>query len=154
MCKTVLVLVLLTVATFFVSGVAQATYPGDNGKILYIPYYEGTGYLYKMNPDGTSPQYLDHAQVVGLPKWSPDGMKIAYVSYDGDTEISVMDANGGNKTRLTSNSTEDQDPTWSPDGTKIAFRKDFDRIWVMDTDGTGSTNLYDTERACCEDGSP
>ena len=40
---------------------------------------------------------------------------------DGNNEIYVMDADGGNRERLTDNPANDFDPDWSPDGTKIAF---------------------------------
>ena len=40
---------------------------------------------------------------------------------DGNNEIYVMDADGGNRERLTDNPANDRDPDWSPDGTKIAF---------------------------------
>ncbi|MFP6642604.1 MAG: protein kinase, partial [Candidatus Latescibacterota bacterium] len=67
---------------------------------------------------------------------SPDGSKIAFVSdRDGNHEIYVMDSDGSNQTRLTSNYASDYDPSWSPDGSKIAFGSDrdgFGDIYVMD----------------------
>ena len=35
---------------------------------------------------------------------------------DGNLEIYVMDADGGNQERLTNNPANDRDPDWSPDG--------------------------------------
>ena len=70
------------------------------------------------------------------PAYSPDGKKIAYESYNCDTQgcadgIFVVDANGTEELkRLTNNlgssSIGDYDPTWSPDGTKIAFASNRD----------------------------
>ena len=40
---------------------------------------------------------------------------------DGNLEIYVMDADGGNQENLTNNPANDSQPDWSPDGTKIAF---------------------------------
>ena len=80
------------------------------------------------------------------PVWSPDGTKIAFVSYRyGDGEIYVMNADGSNLTRLTNYAS--YDPVWSPDGTKIAFRKydtrgsSIGKIYVMNADGSNQTRL-------------
>jgi len=71
--------------------------------------------------------------------------RIVYASTrDGNHEIYVMDADGTNQTRLTSNSDTDYFPKWSPDGTKIVFVSDRDgdlQIYVMDDDGANQTRL-------------
>ena len=66
--------------------------------------------------------------------------KIAFSSTrDGNSEIYVMDSDGGNQIRLTHDPAMDSDPAWSPDGNRIAFvsRRNggVDRIYVMDSDG-------------------
>ena len=72
---------------------------------------------------------------------------------DGNFEIYVMDADGGNQRRLTSNSDKDLFPSWSPDGKRIVFHSDRDghpdripgwftsEIYVMDADGGNQQNL-------------
>jgi hypothetical protein len=81
------------------------------------------------------------------PAWSPDGLKIAFVSTrDGNREIYVMNVDGTNQTRLTTNSAEDNHPDWSPDGTQIAFmsnRDGHDQIYVMNADGSDQHNISD-----------
>ncbi|MDE0505291.1 MAG: hypothetical protein OXI86_14540, partial [Candidatus Poribacteria bacterium] len=68
---------------------------------------------------------------------------------DGNAEIYVMDADGGNQENLTNHPAGDSSPDWSPDGTKIAFvsgRDDNDRwkqIYVMDADGKSPIRLTD-----------
>ena len=48
--------------------------------------------------------------------------RIAFTSSrDGNAEIYVMDADGGNQENLTNHPEHDADPDWSPDGAKIAF---------------------------------
>ena len=47
---------------------------------------------------------------------------------------------------LTDSPASNSKPTWSPDGSKLAFvsnRDDDDEIYVMNTDGTGVTQLTD-----------
>ncbi len=66
---------------------------------------------------------------------------------DGNAEIYVMDAYGGNQENLTNHPADDRQPDWSPDGTKIAFvsRRDGNReqIYVMDADGKNVIRLTD-----------
>ena len=66
---------------------------------------------------------------------------------DGNFEIYVMDANGGNQVNLTNHRAYDGDPDWSPDGTKIAFISGRDgagfQIYVMDAHGKNPIRLTD-----------
>jgi Tol biopolymer transport system component len=86
------------------------------------------------------------------PVWSPDGTKIAYLHGDDSTDdgpinsqVWVMDANGGNQHRLTTSaSIKDQVPDWSPDGSKIAFNAGSfgsGGIWVMNANGSNQHQL-------------
>ena len=64
---------------------------------------------------------------------------------DGNLEIYVMDADGGNQENLTNHPAYDAQPDWSPDGTKIAFVSgrdgDGSQIYVMDADGKNVIRL-------------
>ena len=75
----------------------------------------------------------------GSPSWSPDGSRIVFYSErDGNAEIYVMDADGGNPVRLTDHPADEGYPAFSPDGSKISFDSDRDgnfEIYVMDAGG-------------------
>jgi Tol biopolymer transport system component len=69
-----------------------------------------------MDADGSNPVNLtDNPADDYFPAWSPDGTRIAFVSYrDGNPEIYVMNADGSNPARLTDNPASDYSPSWSP----------------------------------------
>ncbi|HLL76337.1 MAG TPA: Calx-beta domain-containing protein [Pyrinomonadaceae bacterium] len=80
------------------------------------------------------------------PAWSPDGKRLAFVSNrDGNDEIYVVGASGGNLTRLTSHPAQDLMPAWLPDGSGIAFTSYRDAqqrdIYVMSADGGAPARL-------------
>jgi TolB protein len=69
-----------------------------------------------------------------------------YSARNGNPDIYIMDADGGNVARLTSNPADDMAPAISPDGTRIAFMsvRDGNReIYLMDLDGSKQQRLTD-----------
>jgi len=57
------------------------------------------------------------------PTWSPDGQRIAFMSWrNGKTELFTMNADGSDQRILFSPATGSAiDPRWSPDGSRIVF---------------------------------
>jgi dipeptidyl aminopeptidase/acylaminoacyl peptidase len=97
-----------------------------------------------------------------LPVVAAGNGKIAFVSNrDGNLEIYVMNSDGTDQTRLTTNPTYDGEPGWSPDGSKIVFVSDRDgnnETYVMNADGTNQIRITnnpaeDIEPAWSPDGS-
>jgi Tol biopolymer transport system component len=142
---------------------ALATFHGANGKIAFVHSAPGNPLqIYTMNPDGTDRTPLTSGPARNYsPEWSPDGSKIAFSSDRDDpnpgictscnTEIYVMDANGGNVLRRTTDPSLDPSldgsPHWSPDGTKITFdstRTGGGDIYSMNADGSGVVRLTTT----------
>jgi len=136
-----------------------------DGKTLLFLSAEGD--LWRMNPDGTGRVRLtEEGRVIpGLPlagygaDWSADGKQIVYTSclfenvalrealtattavnvsdLRKDADIWVMDADGGNKTRLTTGG-DAWFPLWQPGGHLVAFlstRSGNQEVWVTDRDG-------------------
>ena len=98
--------------------------------------------IYLMNPDGKRVRRLtEHPQADGIPAWSPDGQKIAFVSFrDEPRDIYVMNPDGTNLINLTqSPERSDNYPSWSPDGKQIVCSAG--DIWVMEADGENQRNL-------------
>ena len=81
------------------------------------------------------------------PSWSPNGKRIAFSSTrNRQTDIYVMDADGGNQQNITNHPDKDWHPSWSPDSERIAFvssrTRDLNRdIYVMDADGANPRNI-------------
>lgn len=56
------------------------------------------------------------------PRWSPDGKKVLFESTrTGESQLWVIDLEGGEARQLTAISTEASNGMWSPDGKQIAF---------------------------------
>jgi len=77
---------------------------------------------------------------VGNVSVSPDGKRIAYtVTYyslsenKSNSDIYIMDADGGNKKQLTKTAAREGSLSWLPDGATIAFIRD-GKLWNMNPD--------------------
>ena len=99
-----------------------------------------------VNADGTSFGLLTHNEYLDTyPAWSPQGDRIAYLSWpDSTLDIWLMDANGANRHRFYDSGSHDGDLSWV--GNRIAFTTG-SRIWLMNDDGTSPTQVTDPPRA-------
>ena len=113
-----LVVALLLVLPAVLPSMAEAAYPGANGRIAFAT----GGAIWTVNPDGSAPQQLTSptSPVVDLaPSWSPDGTRIAFHRISGASQdIYLVNADGTGEMLLTTGGTY---PTWSPDGIELAF---------------------------------
>ncbi|MCL4857845.1 MAG: PD40 domain-containing protein [Caldilineaceae bacterium] len=96
--------------------------------------------LWTINPDGSERAPLTDGFNDSLPRWSPDGASVLFMSdsRDGNWEIYVLTVTDGAVTRLTDNPANDGLPVWSPDGSRVAFMSDREGawgIWVMTASG-------------------
>jgi len=111
---------------------------GDNNRDVFV-----------MEPDGSDKTNLtNHPANDFDPVWSPDGEAIAFLS-DRENEqgegrfVYVMKADGSGVKQL-STMPDSAWPDWSPAGGQIAFSHNGD-IFVINTDGSGETNLTNSE---------
>jgi Tol biopolymer transport system component len=61
-------------------------------------------------------------------------------------DVYVVDANGGNLRRVTSDPASDFDPSWAPDGARLAYRHQTgldptSEVWVIDSDGQDAHDI-------------
>jgi eukaryotic-like serine/threonine-protein kinase len=111
----------------FLSGISagELEYSRDGKWIAYVSYPDDT--LWRSRADGTDRLQLTYAPVaVGLPRWSPDGSRIAYVDIRPGQpwKIFVMPAEGGAPIEILSEARSLVDPSWSPDGKNLIFGQD------------------------------
>ena len=94
----------------------------DGKWVAYVSYPEET--LWRSGIDGTQRLQLTTLPMhASLPRWSPDGKRIAFMGSTSDhgPRILIMPADGGTPQQLTNGKNDEFDPTWSPDGNSIVF---------------------------------
>jgi TolB protein len=141
---------------------AWATFPGDNGRLLFQRPAGEQMDLFTIRADGTRPKRL-----LGGPafddkaEWSPDGRRIAFARSGKNPipeEIWTANAKGGDLRRLTSWGKISAAPTWTADGRIVYFTtKDFpppaapdappppSELYSMAADGSDQRRLTNEE---------
>ena len=84
-----------------------------NASDIYIVNADGTGAHNITNSPGAHEEH---------PSWSPDGTKIVFEGNDAGGGLFIINADGSNRTQLTTVST-DEYAEWSPVGQTIAFAR-------------------------------
>ena len=157
---------------------AEATFPGENGKIAFasnrttgegVDNPTGDFEIFTMERDGTGLVQLTNNTALDFdPEWSADGEKIAFESdRDRFSDIFVMNADGSGQTNVTNNTAFDRAAAFSPDGRRIALNSNLaagegvdnptgdSEIFSVNLDGTGLQQLTNnTARELQPDFSP
>src|SRR5947209_13158378 len=100
------------------------------------------GYLWSVPHDGGDARQVTTGGHEELAVFSPDGKWIAFSGqYDGNIDVFVMPAEGGEPRRLTWHPAPDIVVGWTPDGKRVLFHSgreafaDFDRLYSVPVDG-------------------
>jgi len=112
--------------------------------------------------DGFNPQTIVRSNEPLLsPAWSPDGRRLAYVSFEGgNSAVYLQDINSGAREVVASFKGINGAPSFSPDGRRLALtlsRSGNPEIYVMDLGSRATTQItnhfgIDTEAAWSPDG--
>lgn len=123
----------------------QADWSPDSTKITYRSCRQNQCGLWVSNRDDSGAHRVTEAGDDAFPRWSPKGDKIAFSRKEGDTaDVYVMDVDGSNVKRLTTDPAHDTLPTWTRDGLQIVFksaRSGSWSIWIMSADGSNQREI-------------
>lgn len=121
----------LRAAAHYISDQMYSTLTGEKGafstQIAYVAAQQIGGRLrYRLtvaDSDGANAQVVwEDVEPIMSPTWSPDGSRLAYVSFQGGRSgIYVHDLRSGERKRISSRDGINGAPAWSPNGDWIAM---------------------------------
>ena len=162
---TLTAVVALSIATLHAHEGRLLRFPSTDGHTLAFSY---AGDIYTAPiTGGTAVRLTSHPGYEAFTRFSPDGSTIAFTGqYDGNTEVYVMPATGGEPRRITFTACNPRDDwgdrmgpnnivmAWTPDGQRVIYRNrisdSFDgQLWAAPLDGGMAQQLPLPEGGFC-----
>jgi len=128
----------------YLSGISadELAFSGDGEWVAYVTFPESI--LWRSKVDGSERLQLTFPPMRALlPRWSPDGNRIAFMSVAAGKpwKIFLVSAEGGGAQQLMPGERNEADPNWSPDGNSLAFGRA--PLREIGTSGTMTIQLLD-----------
>jgi TolB protein len=112
---------------------SRATFPGKNGRIVFVANTKGKPQIFTINPNGTGLKQITRIVVraghdgPAAPAWSPNGSRIAFSSdarkrAHSGADVFTMARDGSRMKRVPLHIGQlTAEPTYAPSGRRIAF---------------------------------
>jgi Tol biopolymer transport system component len=129
---------------------ASPSWSPDGSAIAFVSEHNGAKEVYRIRPDGSGLEQLTTgaASSRDLPRWSPDGKRIAVQLTRGSNyDIGVVTVANRRRVDVAAGPDYEGSFSWSPDGESIAFiagRSGVEALHVVGIDGRGRRRLTET----------
>ena len=131
-------------------------------RLSYVVKNAGRFQLMISDSDGQNPrEALSSTEPIISPSWSPDGKRVAYVSFESKKPvIYIHELATGKRIVLSNEKGNNSALSWSPDGSKLAVslsRDNNTQVYIINADGSGLKRIsrsmaIDTEPQFSADG--